>query len=68
MSHAVQGNVAEVLSRADAHVHERWIDAFDNVWEVEEHREGLRLDAVDGNTTIPYRTTCVIRLPGLHRL
>jgi len=68
MTHPVEGNVAEVLSRGDAHVQERWIDEFDNVWEVKEDREGLRLDAVEGNATIPYWTTYVVRLPGLHRL
>lgn len=68
MTHPVKGSIAEVLSRADALVHERWIDDFDNVWEVREDCEGLRLDAVDGNATIPYWATYVIRLPGLHRL
>jgi hypothetical protein len=68
MTHSVEGNVAEVLSQGDAHVHERWVDDFDNVWEVREDREGLRLDAVGGNATIPYWTTYVVRLPGLHRL
>ena len=39
MTHSVEGNVAEVLSEADAHVHECWVDDFDNVWEVREDRE-----------------------------
>ena len=68
MTHSVEGNVAEVLSQGDARVHEHWVDDFENVWEVREDREGLRLDAVDGNATIPYWTTYVVRLPGLHRI
>ena len=68
MTHSVEGNVAEVLIRGDARVHERWVDDFENVWEVREGREGLRLDALDGTATIPYWTICVVRLPALHRL
>lgn len=68
MTHSIEGSIAQVLSKGNAHLHERWIDDNDNVWEVLEDREGLRLDAVDGNATIPYWTTYVVRLPGLHRL
>ncbi len=68
MTHPIENSIAEVLNKAEAHVHERWIDDYKNVWEVLEDREGLRLDAVDGNATIPYWTTYVVRLPGLHRL
>ena len=46
MTHSVEGNVAEVLSQGDARVHEHWVDDFENVWEVREDREGLRLDGV----------------------
>lgn len=68
MTHSIKNSIAEVLSKGEAHLHERWIDDYDNVWEVLEDREGLRLGAVDGNASIPYWTTYVIRLPGLHRM
>jgi hypothetical protein len=68
MTHPVEGNVVEVRSQGDTRVHERWLDDFENVWEVRADLEGLRLDAVEGNATIPCWTTCVVRLPGLHRL
>lgn len=68
MTHSIENSIADVLSKGEARLHERWVDDYDNVWEVLEDREGLRLDAVDGNPTIPYWTTYVIRLPGLHRL
>jgi hypothetical protein len=67
MTHPIENSIAEVLNKGEAHVHERWVDDYENVWEVLEDREGLRLDAVDGNATIPYWTTYVVRLPGLHR-
>lgn len=68
MTHPVKNSIAEVLNEGDAHLHERWIDDYDNVWEVLEDREGLRLEAVDGNASIPYWTTYVVSLPGLHRM
>ena len=68
MTHAVEGNIAETLSQGDARLHEHWIDADNNEWEVLEDREGLSLHAVDGNASIPYWTTYVVRLPGLHRM
>ena len=68
MTHTVEGNIAETLSKGDASLHEHWIDADENIWEVHEDREGLSLHAVDGNANIPYWTTYVVRLPGLHRM
>ncbi len=68
MTHSVEGNIAETLNQGEARLHEHWIDADENVWEVLEDREGLRLHAVEGNATIPYWTTYVVRLPGLHRM
>lgn len=67
MTHSIEGSIAEVLSKGEAHPHEHWIDDYDNIWEVLEDREGLRLGAVNGNANIPYWTTYVVRLPGLHR-
>jgi len=67
MTHSIEDSIADVLSKGDAHLHEHWIDDYDNVWEVLEDREGLRLHAVGGNASIPYWTTYVVSLPGLHR-
>jgi len=68
MAHSIEGSIAEVLSKGEAHQHEQWIDDYENVWEVLEDREGLRLHAVNGNASIPYWTTYVVCLPGLHRV
>ena len=68
MSHSIEGSIAEVLKKGEARMHEHWVDNNENVWEVHEEREGLMLLAVDGNATIPYWTTYVVSLPGLHRM
>lgn len=68
MPHSIQGSIAEVLSKGEANLHEHWIDNNENVWEVHEEREGLMLRAVEGNAIIPYWTTYLVSLPGLHRM
>ncbi len=68
MTHSIEGSIAEILSKGGAQPHERWIDDYDNVWEIREDRDGLILHAVDGNASISYWTTCVVRLPGLRRV
>lgn len=68
MTHSIEGSIAEVLRKSEAHLHEHWVDANNNIWEVLEDREGLRLHAVNGNASIPYWTTYVVSLPGLHRV
>ena len=68
MTHSIEGSVADILGQNNAHAHERWADDFNNVWEIHEDRDGLSLYAVEGNATIPYWTTYVVQLPGLHRM
>lgn len=68
MSHSIENSIAEVLNKGEAHIHEHWIDDNENVWEVHGEREGLMLRSADGNASIPYWTTYVVRLPGLHRM
>ena len=68
MSHSIEGSIAEVLTKGEACLHEHWADDNENIWEVHGEREGLMLLAVDGNASIPYWTTYVISLPGLHRI
>lgn len=68
MSHSIQGSIAEVLTKGEANIHEHWVDDNENVWEVHGEREGLMLRSVDGNASIPYWTTYLVSLPGLHRM
>lgn len=68
MTRSITNSVAEVLENAGAHAHERWMDDYENLWEVHEDRDGFSLHAVDGNATIPYWTTYLVQLPGLHRV
>jgi hypothetical protein len=68
MTHSIEGSIAEILNKGEAHLHEHWVDDNENVWEVHGEREGFMLRAVEGNASIPYWTTYLVSLPGLHRI
>ena len=47
MTHSVAGSIAEILRDGDARVHERWVDGFDNVWEVRDILINTSIDILD---------------------
>ena len=68
MIHTIKDSVSSILEHGHAKAGEHWVDSFENEWVVHEDRDGFWLESSEGNAVIPYWTTYVIQLPGLHRI